>query len=110
MKIVINMLLIAVSITVLAQTNYEEAKVPSYTLPDPLVSESGKHIRTVFQWEKHRRPEVLALFEQHVYGRTLGGDAVAHEVIAVDGGALGGLATRREIGRASCRERVCQYV
>src|SRR5688572_32510413 len=40
-----------------------------YTLPDPLVDRSGKKITTTADWEKTRRPEVLELFRQHVYGR-----------------------------------------
>ncbi len=97
MKTVISILLVAASTLVLAQPNYEEANVPSYTLPDPLRSEGGKHIRTVAQWEKQRRPEILSLFEHYVFGKTLGGDAIAHEVIAVDEQALEGLATRKEV-------------
>ena len=91
------MFFVAISSMALAQTNYDEANVPAYTLPNPLMSESGKPIQRVGKWEKQRRPEILSLFEQYVYGKTLGGDAVAHEVIAVDKQALGGLATRKEV-------------
>lgn len=43
-----------------------------------------------------RRPEVLALFEQHVYGRTPGGfGQPAFDVLATRSDALGGRATRR---------------
>src|SRR5690606_17268325 len=97
MRTVISIFFVAVSTMVLAQTNYDEAKVPTYTLPDPLLSESGKTIKKASQWEKQRRPEILSLFEQYVYGKTLGGDAATHEVVAVDKQALGGLATRKEV-------------
>jgi hypothetical protein len=50
--------------------NYDEAKVPDYELPDPLVMEDGTPVETPEQWYKHRRPELLRLFEEHVYGRT----------------------------------------
>jgi hypothetical protein len=40
-----------------------------YTLPDPLVTQSGRKITTAAEWESVRRPEVLELFRQHVYGR-----------------------------------------
>jgi hypothetical protein len=40
-----------------------------YTLPDPLVDQAGRKITTAAQWEKTRRPEVLELFREHVYGR-----------------------------------------
>lgn len=49
--------------------NYDEAKVPSYTLPDPLLSLDGKRVNTRKQWETNRRPEVLRLFEDNVYGQ-----------------------------------------
>ena len=41
----------------------------SYTLPDPLISQTGRKITTKKEWETIRRPEVLELFRQHVYGR-----------------------------------------
>jgi len=49
--------------------NYDEAKVPSYTLPDALLSLDGKRITTKKQWETSRRPEVLRLFADNVYGQ-----------------------------------------
>ncbi|PPK99493.1 alpha/beta hydrolase family protein [Parapedobacter indicus] len=97
MNTIISMLLVAISGTALAQTNYDEANVPPYTLPDPLLAEDGKSVRNISQWEKQRRPEILLLFSQYVYGHTLGGDTLAHKVIAVDKQALGGLATRKEV-------------
>lgn len=50
--------------------NYDEAKVPPYTLPDPLRTEAGEAIKTAEEWRSKRRPELLRLFEQEVYGRT----------------------------------------
>ncbi len=50
--------------------NRDESKVPPYTLPDPLVSASGQHIRTAAEWSRIRRPEVMELFRNHVYGKT----------------------------------------
>ena len=41
----------------------------AYTLPDPLLSQAGRKITTAAEWEKSRRPEVLELFREHVYGR-----------------------------------------
>lgn len=46
-------------------TNYDESKVPHYTLP-ALQTGSRQH------WEKTRRPEILQLLETAVYGRTPG--------------------------------------
>lgn len=48
---------------------YDEAKVPTYTLPDPLRFEDGTPVSTPADWGK-RRAELLGLFEDHVYGKT----------------------------------------
>jgi arylsulfatase A-like enzyme len=45
-----------------ARANYDEAKVPAYTLPDPLRFVDGGRVRTAGEWTKRRRPEVLRLF------------------------------------------------
>lgn len=52
----------------LAAQNYDEAKVPAYTLPDLLLSINNQRINTAKQWEDIRRPEIISLFEEHVYG------------------------------------------
>lgn len=49
--------------------NYDEAKVGSYTLPDPLVLASGKPVRDARTWTSKRRPEIQRLFESEQYGR-----------------------------------------
>lgn len=48
--------------------NYHEEKVPSYTLPDPLLNRDGKKIIHPDEWRKIGRPGILALFESEVYG------------------------------------------
>lgn len=50
--------------------NYDEAQVPAYTLPDPLLSVAGEKITTPQAWWETRRPELLKLFEEEVFGRT----------------------------------------
>lgn len=50
------------------EPNYDESKVPDYTLPDPLVFENGEPVETPADWEK-RRAEILGLFEREVYGK-----------------------------------------
>jgi len=54
----------------LPPVNYDESKVPAYQLPDPLVRLDGRPVRTAEEWWQERRPEILRLFEQHVYGTT----------------------------------------
>jgi len=65
-------ILIATPLPAIAQpkANYDEAKVPKYTLPDPLVCLDGTKVADKATWEKKRRPEILRLFEENVYGRS----------------------------------------
>ncbi len=81
------------------QPNYDEAKVPKYTLPDPLVLADGTKVADADTWTKKRRPEIVKLFETHVYGRTPGGRPknMTFEVTSIDKKALGGKAIRKEV-------------
>ena len=80
------------------QTNYDESKVPSYTLPDPLVTSGGERVVDARAWVGERRPEILKLFETHVYGRSPGRpNQLKFEVISTDPNALGGKATRKQV-------------
>ena len=55
------------------KAQYDESKVPAYTLPDPLVMLDGKKVTDPNAWRRERRPEILRLFETNVYGRTMAG-------------------------------------
>src|SRR5215510_11997690 len=37
-------------------SNYDESKVPAYTLPDPLVMADGKRVTDAQTWRTRRRP------------------------------------------------------
>lgn len=95
-------ILIAIAWTVSARTadtiNYDEAKVSAYTLPPVLVCDDGTTVTSISQWTGKRRPEVLDLYREHVYGRTPGmpGD-LKFKVTSATQNALGGLATRKMI-------------
>lgn len=78
--------------------NEDESKVPPYTLPDPLVLADGKKVSDAKTWTDKRRPELLRLFETHVYGRTpAGGPKARFQVTKTDPAALGGKATRKDV-------------
>ena len=49
--------------------NYDESKVPVYTLPPVLTTLQNQIITNSSSWEKLRRPEILALFRNNVYGQ-----------------------------------------
>jgi hypothetical protein len=78
--------------------NYEEAAVPAYALPDPLVLTDGTRVNDASVWREQRRPEILRHFEQHVYGKTPKRLAsLRFEITSVDTEAFEGAATRKEI-------------
>ncbi|HEY8504117.1 MAG TPA: acetylxylan esterase, partial [Gemmataceae bacterium] len=75
--------------------NYDESKVPKYTLPDPLVCADGTKVTDAKTWSEKRRPEILKLFETHVYGRTPRRAVPVTVTSAEDENALGGKAVRK---------------
>lgn len=79
--------------------NYDEAKVPAYTLPDPLILNNGTRVRDAAAWTSQRRPELLELFAREVYGRTPAArlEKMHWAVTSVDKAALGGKAVRKEV-------------
>ena len=54
-------------------SNYSEERVRPYTLPDPLVMASGERVTNADQWFKARRPEILKLYRDEIYGRVPAG-------------------------------------
>ena len=48
--------------------NFDESKVPAYTLPDPLLCDDGHLVTTVQEWESLRRPELLMMLKTYMYG------------------------------------------
>jgi (4-O-methyl)-D-glucuronate---lignin esterase len=49
--------------------NYDESKVKTFTLPDPLACRDGTKVTTPEQWWTKRRPEIVEDFDREVYGR-----------------------------------------
>lgn len=79
--------------------NYDEAKVPQYTLPDALRLANGQTVADAATWKSKRRPELIALYEENVYGRSAPAPkGVKYVVRDNTKNALGGLATRKQIG------------
>jgi hypothetical protein len=77
---------------------YDEAKVPAYTLPDPLVMADGTRVTDAEAWKAKRRPEILRLFETQVYGKAPGKPVgLSFRLLEQDKNALSGLATRRQV-------------
>lgn len=77
--------------------NYDESKVPEYSLPDPLTTKSGETVSDPQTWTNTRRPEVLRLFQTQVYGRAPQPCEIKHSLISTKVDAIGGKAIRREV-------------
>ncbi len=78
--------------------NYDESKVPDYKLPDPLRLVSGQPVRTARKWTRKRRPEILRLFQEQVYGKAPGRPPkMVFRLLESSGKALGGKAVRKQV-------------
>jgi hypothetical protein len=79
-------------------SNYDEAKVKPYTLPDPLVLANGQPVKDADTWFKKRRPEILKLFQTEIFGRVPdNAPRVKWEVVATDPKALDGKAILKRV-------------
>ena len=77
------------------EPNYDEAKVPPYTLEDPLAFADGRKLADASEWPARRR-EILDIFAREMYGREPPApEAVVTELLE-EGQTLAGLAIRRQ--------------
>jgi hypothetical protein len=78
--------------------NYDEAKVPDYTLPSLLTANDQSEINTTELWKQKRRPEILELFNREMFGRIPKAEIkVSFNIYEQDNKALNGLATRKQV-------------
>ena len=83
-----------------SDTDFPElSKLPSQaTLPDPLVMFNGQRVTSKDQWINERRPELKALFQHYMYGRTPPApENITSTVEREDQGLFGGKATKKEV-------------
>ena len=78
---------------------YDESKVPYFTLPDVLVLLNGDKVDDVKTWKEKRRPEILKLFAETVYGRNVAGrpEEMNWELIYIDSNAYDGTAVTKKL-------------
>jgi len=77
--------------------NYDEAKVASYTLPDPLRLLDAKSVHDAKTWYTKRRPEILRLFEDNQFGHSPGAPAdLAYDRFDPGTSAFEGAAVRKQ--------------
>lgn len=81
------------------EANYDESKVRTYTLPDPLIMADGSPVATADDWTSRRRGELLDLFGREMYGVMPGVDRtkLRFEETSSTPDALEGKGTRKEI-------------
>ncbi len=80
--------------------NYDETKVPHYDLPPLLVSAEGTKITTADQWRTVRRPQIVSLFSNIVYGCVPTPESpiqTEYKVEATDERFMAGKAVRKEV-------------
>lgn len=66
--------------------------------PDPLRSVAGHPVSSTEQWSQQRRPEILALFREHVYGRFPETPIeIQYQLLETAADALGGKAIRKQV-------------
>ncbi len=79
-------------------SNYDEAKVGSTALPDPLVLANGERVRDAATWTTRRRAELVRIYEQEIFGAVPASAPKARaEVVATEPGVLGGKAVRKHV-------------
>ena len=79
-------------------SNYDEAKVGDYTLPDPLVLADGKPVRDAKTWFQVRRPELLKIYDKEIYGAVPANAPKAIvKKVEMDTNALGGFAIHKHV-------------
>ena len=82
----------------LALTNYDEAFVPPYTLPSPLLKKDGTKVKTAFEWMLVQRPAIVSMFQKEMFGELPPRpDKTYYELLSCRKDALDGTAIRKEI-------------
>ena len=86
---------------------YDESKVPLYSLPDPLVMLNGERVTDITVWNTRRKPEILKLFEENVYGKAAVDrpEGLHWESTAIDSSFLNGSAIKKRVTIYFSRER-----
>lgn len=80
------------------ELNYDESKVPDYTLPPLFETSDGTPVTSVRDWKNIKRPEIIAQYAELVYGQIPQNyDAIRFEVVNEDREAIGGTATLKEV-------------
>jgi hypothetical protein len=78
--------------------NYTEARVGTYTLPDPLKLDNSQPVKDSKAWTEQRRPELLKYYATEIYGRIPAtSPKVTWQVVSNDTSALSGTAILKQL-------------
>lgn len=77
--------------------NYDEAKIPAYSLPDPLILHNGKKVEDSKTWYKKRRKEILDLFKNEQFGKSPDRKSVSFKVFESGTPVMNGKAIRKQV-------------
>lgn len=91
--------------------NYTEAKVGTYTLPDPLKLANGQAVTDAATWTEKRRPEILKMIEEGQFGRSPARPAeMTFDVTDKGTPAFDGKATRKQVTIYFTKDKTKDYV
>jgi len=100
-SIVLTISFICLSIMVEAQkeANYDENAIKPYVLPELLKLDNGKDVKNIKDWEQKRRPELIQLFTEQMFGNVPStvSEAFTVEVQEESQEAMNGTAIRKQI-------------
>lgn len=79
--------------------NYDESRVPPYKLPELLKMLDGTNVTDAEMWTSRRRPEILELFKNEMYGRAPleRPEGMTFTLFDQDDKAIDGRATRKQV-------------
>ncbi len=78
------------------EINYDESKVPRYTLPSALERPDGSRVRNAFEWMNFQRRYLLKILEENLYGPIpRRPDSMRVKELSVRENVFGGLGRRK---------------
>ena len=90
------------------EVNYDESKVPAYTLPNPLQFSDGRLVENAQDWAL-RRQEILGIFQREMYGQIPEKCPIWTELLE-EGTTLAGFGTRKQIRMWFKEDKTGPYV
>jgi len=79
-------------------SNYDERVAGNFTLPDVLTLSNGQPVKDADTWWKLRRPEILKVYEEEVYGKVPdSAPKITWEVTSTDPKTLSGAAVMKHV-------------